>query len=206
MNQYVTGSIIKKLRESRNMTQAELAAKLSVSDKAISKWETAKGYPDITLIEPLAKALGISTIELFSGNDIINRNRASHMLRTKLYVCPVCGNVIHSVGAAVVSCCGITLPALEAEPADPGHALRVEQVEDEYYVTADHPMEKTHFISFLAAVSDDGFHLVKLYPEGTAGARFKAGGIRAIYCYCNQHGLFLHKIRRRPQEAPSAAR
>ena len=206
MNQYVTGSIIKKLRESRNMTQAELAEKLKVSDKAISKWETAKGYPDITLIEPLAKALGISTIELFSGTDIINRNRASHMLRTKLYVCPMCGNVIHSVGAAVVSCCGITLPALEAEAADPGHELRVEQMEDEYYVTVDHPMEKAHFISFLAAVSDDGFHLVKLYPEGTAGARFKASGVRTVYCYCNQHGLFLHQIRKRPQEALFSAR
>ena len=47
MNQYVTGAIIKELREKNQLTQNELAEKLNVSDKTISKWETAKGYPDI---------------------------------------------------------------------------------------------------------------------------------------------------------------
>ena len=60
MNQYVTGAIIKELREKNKMTQLQLAEKLGVSDKTISKWETAKGYPDITLLEPIA----ISLIEL----------------------------------------------------------------------------------------------------------------------------------------------
>ena len=70
MNQYVTGSIIRKLREEKKMTQLELAKHLQVSDKTVSKWETGKGYPDITLIEHISKALGISTIELLSGDDI----------------------------------------------------------------------------------------------------------------------------------------
>ena len=98
MNQYVTGAIIKKLREEKGLTQSELAQKLNVSNKAVSKWETAKGYPDITLIEPLARILGVSVMELLSGNDIINQNRSFNMLRTKLYVCPVCGNVIFATG------------------------------------------------------------------------------------------------------------
>ena len=55
MNQYVTGTTIKMLREKKQLTQAELAEKLCVSDKTISKWETAKGYPDISLLEPSAR-------------------------------------------------------------------------------------------------------------------------------------------------------
>ena len=93
-------------------------------------------------------------IELLSGEDIQNRNRSSNMLRGKFYVCPVCGNVIRASGEALVSCCGITLPPLEPEEADAEHLIRKEIVEDEYYVTVDHPMTKDHYISFLAAVSD----------------------------------------------------
>ena len=126
MNQYVTGAMIRRLRESRNMTQNQLADKISVSSKAVSRWETGRGYPDISLIEPLADALGVSVIELFSGEDVVNTNRASNMLRMKLHVCPICGNLIQSTGEAVVSCCGIVLPALEAEPADEAHRLHIE--------------------------------------------------------------------------------
>ena len=75
MTQYVTGAVIRKLREQKNMTQAELAEVLQVSDKAISKWENGHGYPDITLLEPLAAALGISVLELLSGENIQNTNR-----------------------------------------------------------------------------------------------------------------------------------
>lgn len=190
MNQYVTGAMIKRLRESRTLTQQQLAQKMNVSDKAVSRWETGRGYPDITLIEPLAAALGVSVIELFSGEDVVNTNRAFHMPRMKLYVCPVCGNVIQSAGEAVVSCCGITLPALEAEPADDAHPVQIERVEDEYYVSIAHEMRKTHYISFITAVRDDGCETEKLYPEGRADARFKLGGVRFFYIYCNRHGLF----------------
>lgn len=190
MNQYVTGAIIKQLREGKGMTQAQLAARLQVSDKAVSRWETAKGYPDITLIEPLAQALDISVMELLSGDWVINANRAGNLLRSKWYVCPICGNILHSTGAAVVSCCGLTLPPLEAELPDGDHAITVEPVEDEYYVTVDHPMEKGHFLSFLAGVSDEGVQLVKLYPEGNGAARLKLRRMKWVYAYCNRHGLF----------------
>ena len=123
MDQYVTGEIIRKLREEKKMTQAELAEKLSVSDKTVSKWENGRGYPDITLIEPIAQALGISMIELLSGSNIVNENRNANMLRTKWYVCPVCGNVVNATGEAVISCCGITLPAFDMVEADDQDAL-----------------------------------------------------------------------------------
>lgn len=192
MNTYVTGSTIRLLRESKNMTQAELAHTLAVSAKTISKWETAKGLPDISLLEPLAAALGVSVLELMQGEPVINRNRAANLLRSKLYVCPVCGNVLHSTGQAVVSCCGVALPAQnisEAENADENHQLTVERVEDELFVTIHHPMTKEHSISFIAYLTGDKFQLVKLYPEGNANCRFPLRGKGVLYFYCNRHGL-----------------
>jgi DNA-binding XRE family transcriptional regulator len=97
MNQYVTGAVIKRLREEKNMTQQQLADKLSVSAKTISKWETAKGYPDITLLESIANALSVSVTELISSNTIVNSNVSANMLRSHFYVCPVCGNIVHSM-------------------------------------------------------------------------------------------------------------
>lgn len=190
MDRYVTGAVIRKLREKKKITQEELAEMIHVSGKAVSKWETGQGFPDISLLEPLAKALDISVIELLSGEDIRNTNRSFKMARGKFYVCPVCGNGIIATGETVVSCCGITLPPLESEPADEEHAIRREIAEDEYFVSVDHPMTKEHYISFLAAVSDFGVQLVKLYPEGNAEARFKIDRVRKIYAYCNRHGLF----------------
>ena len=194
MDRYVTGSVIRKLREDKNMTQEALAEKLFVSGKAVSKWETGRGYPDISLLEPLARALGISVIELLSGADIRNTNRAADMAKARFYVCPLCGNVIESTGEALVSCCGITLPPLDPEAPDEDHAIRAEIAEDEYYVSVSHPMTREHHISFLAAVSDMGVQLVKLYPEGDAGARFKIHRVGLLYAYCNRHGLFSVKL------------
>lgn len=194
MNTYVTGNTIKDLRESRGLTQAELAERIGVSSKTVSIWETAKGLPDISLLQPLAQALGISVIELMNGEHIINRNVSANLLRCKFYVCPICGNVIHCVGNAVVSCCGVTLPALEAEEPEEGHAVVIEHVEDEHFLTMDHPMTKTHFITFVAFVTTDRVQLVKFYPEGNAETRMQLRGRGYLYYYCNQHGLFRKKV------------
>ena len=193
MNNYVTCAVIRRPREGRKLTQEELAERLGVSGKAVSKWETGRGFPDVSLLEPLAQALRISVIELLSGEDITNRNLSADMAKGKVYVCPICGNAIRSSGEAVVRCCGITLPPCEAESAGGEHSIRSEIVEDEYYVTLDHPMTKTHYISFLAAVSDQTVQFVKLYPEGGAEARFRIDRVTWLYAYCNRHGLFRAK-------------
>ena len=190
MNQYVTGAVIKGLREKNTMTQLQLAEKLGVSDKTVSKWETAKGYPDITLLEPIAEAFRISVAELISGNTIHNANVSANMLRSKFYVCPVCGNVVYSVGEAAIHCHGIQLLPLEAESTDERHIVFIERVEDEYYVRIDHSMTKEHYISFVAAASSDNIQIVKLYPEGNAETRVKLRGVKRIYLYCNRDGLF----------------
>lgn len=194
MNQYVTGAVIRELREKNHLTQAELANKLNVSDKAISKWETGKGYPDISLLEPIASIFGVSITELISGNAVSNVNVSANMLRSKFYVCPVCGNVIHSMGEAVINCHGVLLTPQQAEESDEDHKIFVERVEDEYFVQIEHDMLKSHYISFIAAVSSDKIQMIKLYPEGELSARFKINGVKRIYYYCNRDGLFYHNI------------
>ena len=190
MNTYVTSTTIKQLREQRNLTQSELADLIGVSSKTISKWETAKGLPDVSLLQPLAQALNISLIELMNGEHITNKNISANMLRCKFHVCPVCGNIIQSTGNSVISCCGITLPPLEAEEADLDHAVHIQQVEDEHFITIEHPMTKEHYISFVAFVTSDRVQFVKLYPEGNAETRLQLRGFGMLYWYCNHHGLF----------------
>ena len=204
MDNYVTGTTIRGLREAKGLTQEELAARIHVGAKAVSKWETGRGFPDISLLEPLAAALGISVIELLSGSTVRNRNRSANMLRGKIYVCPVCGNVILATGEAVVSCCGITLPPQEAEEADAEHPIRMEIMEDEYFVSVQHPMTKEHYLSFLLAISDQGTQFVRLYPEGNAEARFKINAVEAVYSFCNRHGLFRYQLKsERKKGSPS---
>ena len=190
MNQYVTGAVIKELREKKQLTQVELAEKLCVSDKTVSKWETAKGYPDISLLEPIANILGVSITELITGNPINNVNVSANMLRCNFYVCPVCGNVIHSIGEAVIHCHGISLSPCKPEETNENHMIFIEKVEDEYYIRIEHDMTKKHYISFIAALSSDKIQMIKLYPEGNAEARVKINGVKRILFYCNRDGLF----------------
>ena len=194
MDAYTTGQIIKKLRLKNKLTQLELAKQIGVSDKTVSKWETSKGLPDISLIQPLSKALGVSVMELMSGSAIINKNVSANMLRAKFYVCPVCGNVLYSTGDALISCCGFALSPLKQKPVDEHHKIVIEPVEDESFVTINHPMTKEHYISFVAYLSYDKIQLVKFYPEGNAETRFMFRGGGYLYIYCNQHGLMKIKV------------
>ena len=191
---YISGATIKNLRESKGLTQLQLAEKIGVSSKAVSKWETAKGLPDISLIEPLSNALGVSIMELMSGETIINKNTSSNILFSKFYVCPICGNIIRTTGDTVISCCGITLPPLEAEEIDHNHAITIENVEDEKFITINHEMSKTHYISFIAYVTSDKVNFVKFYPEGNAETRMQFRGKGFLYIYCNKHGLMKKKV------------
>lgn len=194
MNNYITGAAIKALREKHRLTQSQLAERLGVSDKAISKWETGKGFPDISLVEPLANVLRVSVPELLSGEQIINTNRSANLLKSNFYVCPICGNILHTTGPAMVSCCGVTLPPLEAEAADDDHQVTCEVIENEHFISSCHPMTKEHHLSFVAFCSGDRFDLVKLYPEGDVAVRFFIRGHGLLFWYCNHHGLFRKTI------------
>ena len=194
MDSYITGTTIKKLREKKGITQVQLADLLGVSDKAVSKWETAKGLPDITLIEPLAKALSVSVMELISGDMVVNKNISANVLRSKFYVCPICNNIIRTMGDAVINCCGISISSLEAEEIDDKHQITMEKVEDEHFITVNHDMTKQHFISFIAYLTSDRIQFVKFYPEGNAETRLNLRGSGYLYIYCNKHGLMQMKI------------
>ena len=194
MNTYITGQTIRRLRETKGLTQSQLAEQIGVSSKAISKWETSKGLPDISLIEPLSQVLGVSVMELMSGDTVINKNLSSNIIFSKFYVCPVCGNVVHTIGETVISCCGIVLPSLEAEETDEEHSITIEPVEDEHFITINHSMTKKHFISFVAFITSDKVQFVKFYPEGNAETRFQLRGRGYLYIYCNKHGLMKKKI------------
>jgi len=189
MNNYITGKLIKELREKRQLTQMELASKINVSDKTVSKWETGKGLPDITLIEPLAKALNVSIIELMNGEYITNQNESSNMLKSKFCVCPICGNIIHTMGENINSCCGILLPILESENENEKHSINCDMIENELFISMNHEMSKQHYISFIAYITNDRCEMVKLYPEQNAEARFFYRGKGNIYAYCNKDGL-----------------
>ena len=190
MDRYVTGTTIKELREKNGMSQAQLAQMLCVTDKAISKWETGAGYPDITLLEPLAAALRVSVAELISGSTVVNENVSANMLKSHFYVCPLCGNTVHSMGQAHISCHGITLPALSAEPIDENHRIHATSEGDELCVTVDHVMSKNHHLVFLAALSPNSLQMLRLYPEGASLAHFKRSGVTNLYAYCNKDGLY----------------
>jgi len=194
MDSYITGGTIKALREQRKLTQKALADKLGVSDKAVSKWETGRGLPDLSLLEPLGRVLGVSVAELLSGERIANRNRAGNPLRGKFYICPVCGNVLFAMGEAAVHCCGVALPPLEAEEADEDHGLTVSEWDGEWHVEAGHPMTKEHYLTFLAQVTDWGVTLRKLWPQQIPEAHFPKRPGCVLYACCNRDGLFRVKL------------
>lgn len=207
MTTYITGDAIRALRERAKLTQRQLAEGLGVTDKAVSKWETGRGLPDISLVEPLARALDVSVAELFSGERIVNANRAGNLLRSCFYVCPVCGNVVHATGGVSVSCCGIQFPPCEAEEdgapqGSEGLIMEAEAVDGEVYVRVDHEMRKEHFVSFLAYVTTDHVLFRKLYPQQVAEARFPYKGPGQLYAFCNQHGLFSQRAPK-PVRSPS---
>lgn len=190
VDQKEMGEMIRSLREKKGMTQLEMAEVLNLSDRTISKWETGRGYPDITFIEKIASLFSVSVSELLNGAEVSNRNISGNMLKASFCVCPVCGNVIVSTGEASVSCHGIALSKLGKNAVDDDHSVTVEVIEDEYFVSVNHPMTKGNYISFIAALSSDRVQMVKLYPEGNAEARVKMNGVREILFYSTTDGLY----------------
>lgn len=191
---YVTGKAIRELREKKHLTQKQLADRLQICDKTISKWETDRGLPDIGIISSLAEVLGVSVAELLMGEFAENSNQSANMKKVQFYVCPVCGNVIQAIGKGSYGCCGIMLPAAEIEEETKEHILQIEDIDNEYYVHMQHPMAKEHYISFLVYVTSNHSQMIKLYPEQNIECRFAKRGHGFFYAYCNKHGLFRFTI------------
>jgi transcriptional regulator with XRE-family HTH domain len=185
-----TGKLILTLRKERGLTQHQVAEALGVSEQAVSKWERGLGCPDIELLHALAGFFGVRAERLLAGDLDPNDTDGGNMKRLKLYVCPECGNLLTATGAGELSCCGRKLEPLLPHPMDEAHRVTTEPVEDEWYLTFSHPMEKRHFIRFIAYVGSDRVLLVRLYPEQGGELRMPQMHGGRLYLCCSQDGLF----------------
>lgn len=187
------GNLIYRLRKEKNMTQKDIANALNISDRTISKWERGLGCPDVSLLGDLSNLLGVNVEQILAGELASNDANGGNMKNVKFYVCQNCGNVICSTGEADIACCGRKLTSLIAKPQDEGHKIVVEEIENDFYITIQHDMSKTHYISFVACVSGDRVVLIKLYPEQGAEVRLPKMYRSQIYVYCTNHGLWMVK-------------
>lgn len=184
------GKLLFRIRKEKNLTQKEIADKMNISDKTISKWERGLGCPDVSLLSELSNILGVNIEKILLGELNPNEINGGNMKRTKFYVCETCGNIITSTGEADISCCGRKLSELTAMTENDSHQLNIEIIEDDYYITIPHEMEKGHYISFIAYVLCDRVFLFKLYPEQNAEVRFTKVNGGKLYAYCSKHGLW----------------
>lgn len=190
MDQEKMGRLICTLRREQGLTQRRIGEAVGVDHRTVSKWERGLGCPDVSLLGPLAARLGVPIERLLLGELDPNDTDGGNMKRTKFYVCPACGNLLAATGGAELSCCGRRLEALRPQKTDVDHGCRVQEVEDEWYVTFSHPMRKDHFIRFAAYVDDDRVLVVKLYPEQGGEVRIPRMHGGKLYLCCSSHGLF----------------
>lgn len=184
------GRLIYELRKERGMTQRQLAEKLGIVPKTVSKWETGNGFPDISILSHLAEALGVSEKILLTGRLTQNAENNGNIKRTAFYVCRNCGSIIQGNGNFEINCCGKPVKALRAKEADGEHKITVSELENDFYIEIKHEMTKEHYISFVAYVALDRVLTVKLYSEQDCTVRFPKMYGGAFYYYCNKHGLF----------------
>ncbi len=189
-----TGKLIAKLRSEQKLTQRDVAEKLGISPKTVSKWETGRGFPDISLISELSKIFSVDISKLLEGELPFVKPEVGNMKRTKFYVCEQCGNLLTGLGNAEIMCCGRTLSPFVAKEEDEFHKFNIEYIEDDFYITFPHPMTKEHYISFVSYVRFDRVLTVKLYPEQGGELRFPRMRGGKMYYYCSKDGLFELKI------------
>lgn len=190
MDQVKAGELIRRLRNEKGLTQKQLADMLNVSDKAVSKWERGSGFPDVSLLRGLSNILDVNVEKILDGQLDRSSMQGGNMKNIKFYVCPECGNIITATGNADVSCCGRKLNALVLQESDDEHSLKIEDMDDEYYITFDHEMTKEHYLNFVAWVGIERIMIVQLYPEQGSELRMPKFRGGRFYYGCSQHGLF----------------
>lgn len=202
MDQIKTGALIRQLRIDSGMTQKQLAESLSVSDKAVSKWECGNGCPDISLLAELSEIFGTDVQTLLSGSINKNESEKGDMKKLKFYVCKECGNIITATSEAAVNCCGNKLAPLEPVKAEGAEMLKTEDLGGEWFISSDHEMKKEHYISFAAYVTDSTAMIFKQYPEWNLQITLPCYRSGRLVWYCTQHGLFYQDICRGEQRSP----
>ena len=183
------GRLIRSLRREQGLTQLQLASLLGVSDKAVSKWERSLGCPEVSLLPMLSRIFGVDLGRMLQGDLAPNETVGGNMKKLRYFVCPDCGILTFTSGQAEVSCCGRKPAALEPRKAAENEKLKVEAVENDWYITGDHPMRKDDYVSFLAFACGDRVQVVRLYPEWDLQARIPAQGHGMLLWYSHGEGL-----------------
>lgn len=184
------GGLLKKLRLEKGLTQQKLADKMNISDKAISKWERGKGLPDISLLNELCDIFKVNIEKFLEGKIDDNKQTGGNMKKIKYYVCKSCGNISICTGDAEISCCGRKLEALIPQKATEAQKLSCEQIENDWYITSEHEMTKSNYISFIAFATGDKVEIIKQYPEWDLSVRIPQKGHGKLIWYSAEDGLF----------------
>ena len=188
------GALIRSLRRELGLTQRELAVRLGVTDKAASKWERGLGCPDVIYLPQLSQIFGVDLERLLQGDLTPNELVGGNMKKIRYYVCPVCGGLTFCTGGAEVSCCGRKLAPLEPRKAGEEEKLTVEAIENDWYVSGDHPMRKDDYISFVAFATGDRLQVVKQYPEWDFQARIPGRSHGMLLWYSQKQGLLYQLV------------
>jgi transcriptional regulator with XRE-family HTH domain len=194
MDQVKTGKLIKQFRTGMGLTQRELAERINVSDKAVSKWENGNGCPDVSLLAALAGVFGTDIDVLLTGEIDKNESEKGNMKKLKFYVCGECGNIVTATSEAAVTCCGNRLAPLEPRKADESEQLKIEDIGGEWFISSDHPMTKEHYISFAAYQNESSIMMFKQYPEWGLQITLPMYRSGRIVWYCTKHGLMYTDI------------
>ena len=189
-----TGRLIRRLREEKGMTQVQLGERMHISHKTVSKWETGGGAPDISLLPALGEVLGVEVKALLEG-DMGEQPEANGNLRKMcFYVCPRCKRLLLSEGRGDINCCGQKLESLPLQKPDAAHQLTVSPWDGNWLLESAHPMERAHYISFAAFLTEGTLMLRKLYPEWDMQTRLPFFAHGLLLWYCTEHGLFYRNI------------
>lgn len=188
------GSFIYKLRKGKGLTQKQLADAMHISDRAISKWERGLGCPDVSLLGQLANLLNVNIEDILAGNTVENDLVGGNMKRLKYYVCPGCSNLVVSTGNPKITCCGRVLEESTLKKAAPEQQLTVELVEDEWFLSSDHPMTKENYIHFIAFATGDRIQIIKQYPEWNVQTRISTRDHGLLIWYCTDDGLLYQTL------------
>ena len=185
MNYEKIGTLIRKLRIEKGLTQNEIAEKLHISNKTVSKWECGAGCPDISLFPALSE---------LSGNLDEKPADTGNLRNLSFYICSDCGNLITSTSRASISCCGKTLAPQKLQRA--GEEICVSLLGSEYYISSGHEMSRDHYITFVALRSSDQVLLRKLYPEWNVELQMPYIPGAMMIWHCKKHGLFYQPLPR----------
>ena len=194
MDNVKIGQLIYRLRKEKRLTQLQLAEQLGVSDKAVSKWERGMGCPEVSLLPDLSNIFHVELEKLLSGEMNENETLGGNMKKLNFYICPTCGNMVTAMTDTTVSCCGKKLSAQQPVKAGEDEKLKVEIIDDNYFITSEHPMTREHHITFIALLTGDSIMLRKQYPEWDLQVRIPTFAHGKLLWYCTKHGLFYQYV------------